>query len=144
MPPVAKAKKKLQRRGEIEELMSPRAARKAERKLRDFIMELDERSEERESYVQTILKANDESVLETVALIVEQLEKMSPTQGDLVTFEGQSYRLVGGEAELAQRIRIRNFRYIAIRVLVACAEWDIKVGDFTLPRSNCARCGKKV
>jgi len=145
MPPVAKAKKKAQRTAEIAELMSPRSAKKQERKLRNFLMELDEHSEEREEYTQSILAVNDNSILKMVSMIVECLERMSPNKGEPdFTFEGKTYHLVGAEAEMVERIRNRNFRYIAIRLLVACAEWGIRAGNFNLPADSCCRCGKEV
>jgi len=145
MPPVAKAKKKAKRTAEIAELMSPRSAKKQERKLKNFLMELDERSEEREEYTQSILAVNDNSILKAVGLIVESLQRMSPTNGQPdFTFEGKTYHLVGGEAELVENIRNRNYRYIAIRLLVACAEWGIRPGNFNLPQDSCCRCGKEV
>jgi predicted nucleotide-binding protein (sugar kinase/HSP70/actin superfamily) len=145
MPPVAKAKKKVQRQAEIAELMNPKAARKAERKLRNFIMELDERSEAREEYTQSILAVNDRSVLETVSAIAESLLRMSPYKNEtVVVLDGRTYQVSGAEADLVRKIQMRNFRYIAIRLLVACAEWNIRVGNFNLPSDSCARCGKEV
>jgi hypothetical protein len=145
MPPVAKAKKKEKRAAEIAELMSPRSAKKQERKLRNFLMELDERSEEREEYTQSILAVNDNSILSALSVVVESLQRMRPDKGESTfAFEGKTYQLVGAEAEMVEKIRLRNFRYIAIRLFVACAEWGIRVGNFNLPSDSCCRCGKRV
>lgn len=143
--PVAKAKKKVQRRSEIGELISPQAQKAAERRVRNYLMLLDEKSELREAYTQIILDANPPSVEATVDFIADQLRKMQPqADKEVIPFEGANHRLVGGEIEMVRKIEDRNYRYIAIRILVACAEWNIRVGDFTLPSRNCARCGKKV
>lgn len=139
--PIAKKKKK--RSAEIREVFDPKAQRKAEKKLRDFLMELDERSEERERYTSVILDVNDPSMLDIMDSIIESLKRMSKVP-EIVSVDGQSFRLSGAELDLAKRIQERNFRYIAIRILVACAEWNIRIGDFKLPKHNCARCGKKV
>jgi len=143
--PVAKAKKKIQRSAEIAELMSPQSSKKAERKLKNYIMELDERSEVREEYTQSILAVNDSSILTVVGEIAESLLRMSPQKGEpVIIFEGRTFSPVGAEADLIRKIQMRNFRYIAIRLLVACAEWDIRVGNFNLPDDTCCRCGKEV
>jgi hypothetical protein len=61
-----------------------------------------------------------------------------------LTFEGKTYNAVNGETQLLKSIQTRNFRWIAVRCLVALAEWDIKIGNFKLPSKSCAKCGKKV
>ena len=35
-------------------------------------------------------------------------------------------------------------RYVVIRMMVACAKWDIRIGKFKLPKKYCADCGVKV
>jgi uncharacterized protein YaaR (DUF327 family) len=142
MKPIAKAKKKVRRKEEITELMSPKSQRKAERELTNHLMEIDERADGHEAYARKILDANDENVEELVEKMIDLLIGMTaPPQ---ITYRGQVYRSVKGEDELLKRIQRKNYRYLAVRVLVACAEWGIRVSDFTLPKNYCARCGKKV
>jgi predicted nucleotide-binding protein (sugar kinase/HSP70/actin superfamily) len=140
IPVKAKAKKK--RKAEIEGLMSAEAQRKAERKLQKFVMELDERSEERAKWVNEILKANDDDVAHVLRIMVETLKHMEGPPK--IVFEGKPYNAVKGETELLERIQERNFAWVAMRCLVACAEWNIQVGNFKLPKDLCARCGVKV
>jgi len=33
---------------------------------------------------------------------------------------------------------------VAMRFIVACAEWGIRIGNFKAPKKQCVRCGKKV
>ena len=35
-------------------------------------------------------------------------------------------------------------RYVVIRLLIACAKWDIRIGKFKLPKRRCADCGVKI
>lgn len=82
-------------------------------------------TESRENYIQKILAVNPPSVLATVDKMVEQLYRMHPqvVRSEVVTTE---------------------YRWVAVRCLVALAEWGIKIGDFKLPKKSCARCGKRV
>lgn len=141
--PKAVPKKKAKRKGEIVELMSPKAQKKTERQIDHFLMELDEITEEQnENYTKVILAANDESVLEIVYSMVESFRKM---QGPaILRYQGQALNVSEGERKLMEEIRDRQFTYMAVRILVACAEWGIRFGNFKLPKSNCAKCGKKV
>lgn len=140
--PVAKAKKKAKRQAEIAQVMSPKVQRQAERELSNHLMELDEAADERESYVQKILDENDSEIAELVEKMVELLRGMTPPPQ--ITYKGQVYRTVKGEDEMLKRIQTKNYRYLSVRILVANAEWGIRVGEFKLPKRYCARCGKKV
>jgi tRNA A37 methylthiotransferase MiaB len=46
--------------------------------------------------------------------------------------------------ERMKRVQYYNQTYIAIRLLVACAKWDIKIANFQLPNDRCADCGERV
>jgi hypothetical protein len=140
-PIPVKARTKKKRKAEIQELVSPQGQRKAERALQKYVMELDERSEKRQVWVDQILAVNDESISDVLEIMVDTLKHM---EGEpKVIHEGKTYNAVKGETELLQRIQERNFRWIAMRCLVACAEWDIQVANFKLPKDLCARCGMK-
>jgi hypothetical protein len=137
-----KIKKKVKRREEITELMSPKAQKKFDKEIFNYVDELDERSHEREKYVQKILDVNDESVLSIVNALAEVLEIMNgPVQ---LVFKGQTFNAIKGEGDLLPRIRRRNCRYVAVRCLVACALMDIRFGNFKLPADYCAKCGATV
>jgi len=142
---MARAKKKvveMSRDLRIKEIFSDKAQRKLERELANYVLDLDERSQERYDYAQQILKVNDDTVREIVGWIVEELRKM---EGEpKIVYKGQTYNAIKGEGDLLDRIQHRNFTWIAVRLLVACAEWQIRIGNFTLPSNNCARCGTQV
>jgi hypothetical protein len=130
------------RTNEIQEVFSAKAQKKVERELNHKLMELDERSEERAQYVDRVLEVNDDSIREIVNTMVESLRKMEGAPK--LTLNGKSYNTVDGETALLEKIQSRNFEYIAVRMLVACAKWDIRIGNFKLPKKFCADCGVKV
>lgn len=141
--PKAKAKANRQKRqAEITELVSVEAQRKAERGLTKFVMELDERAEKRYEWVKAILAVNDRSVAEILGWMVDRLKLM---EGEpKIVYQGRTYNAIKGETELLARMQEKNFAWTAMRCLVACAEWDISIGNFKLPPDLCARCGVKV
>jgi hypothetical protein len=134
--------KKKSRSAQIEQVFSPQAQKKAERQISHYVMELDEKADEREAYTRTILKANDDSIERVVGLMVKELQTMEGAP--VITFQGRRYNSIGGETEQLKRIQQKNFRYIAVRVLVACAKFDIRVGTFKLPKDFCADCGVEI
>lgn len=135
-----KAVKKV-RSKKIEKLVDPKE-QKSERVLEKYIMELDERSEEREKFVKKILSVNDSSIENIIGWMVEELQAM---QGPpKLVFKGRSYNAIKGEDQPLKKIQERNFRWIAVRCLIACAEWDIQIGNFKMPTDVCARCGVKL
>jgi hypothetical protein len=138
----AKGKSTASRQAEIARLFDAKTQRKQERELANYILDLDERSQARADYAERILQANDDSVREMVEWIADNLRKM---EGEpQIVFNGQTYNAVKGETELLEKIQYRNFTWVAVRVLVACAEWDIRIGEFNLPDDHCARCGVAV
>jgi hypothetical protein len=141
-PPRKKAVAKKKRQEEIAELISPKAAKAAERRLSAYVVSLDEKADERENYTKGILAANDDSVEEIVGWTVDILRRM---EGEpKLIFEGQTLNAIKGDADLLKSIQTRNFRWIAVRMLVASALWDIQIGNFKLPKDKCARCLKAV
>ena len=130
---------------EISTLLDPKESKKRERRLNAHFMELDEKAEKREAYTSAILSANDESIEEIISAMVKSLAKMTtpPGNGEFV-FEGTAYNLNEKEKQLRNSIQLRNRRWIAVRCLVACAELDIRIGNFKLPADKCARCGTPV
>ncbi len=133
------AKKKGSRQKEIKELFSAEAQKKAERKVRRQLDEADERADELYNYAQKILEASPQATHEAVDRIVEVLERMA----------GKPRFRVDGiyvnvDPEILRTINRKFHVWIAVRLLVACAKWDIRIGDFKAPKHLCADCGKKV
>lgn len=77
-------------------------------------------TDERYKYAQSILETNSDEVRETVSKMVTVMQKMAPTTDE--------------------RVHV----WVAVRLLVAAAEWDIRIANFKLPTKKCARCLKKV
>lgn len=62
------------------------------------------------------------------------------TKDVIHNMEKTAQRMGGDETEAGAMMR----RYVVIRLLVACAKWDIRIGRFKLPKKHCADCGVKV
>lgn len=77
-------------------------------------------ADERAAYVKFILDANGPEVEEAVENMCVTMSKMAPT------------------------VSRATHMWVAVRLLVAAAEWDIRISGFSLPKKQCARCGKKV
>jgi len=144
VPKPIPARARSKRVGEITALLDPKETKKRERRLNAHFMELDERAEKRDKYTTEILSANDESIEEIVTAMVKSLERMNAPSTNGFHFEGTPYNLNEKEKQLRDSIQLRNRRWIAVRCLVACAELDIRIGNFKLPANSCVRCGAPV
>jgi len=138
----AKSKKRAKRVDALKELVEPKSSRQFERRLSNFIMEMDEKSLEREQYTQAILRENDDSVADIVGHMVESMERMDGAPR--FVFEGQTFNQIKGESDLLARIFNRNYRYLAVRILVALAQLDVRLGAFNFPQKSCVSCGRGV
>lgn len=122
--------------------MSPKSQKAVERKIDHLLMELDESTEEQDKYTRMILEANDEDIAEIVESMVESFQKMQgPPQ---LRYQGVKLNVSEAEFNMMNEIRDRQFRYMAVRCLVSCAEWGIRFGNFKLPKRHCAKCGRRV
>lgn len=119
---------------EIKNLLDPKKGKAAENALLDY----EEVIAERYAYAEKILEAQDSETLDAVDALVEKMTQMAGTP--VFKHGGVSV----GTPELLRRIQQKNFHWIAVRLLVACAEWDIQIANFQLPSHLCARCGKEV
>jgi len=134
MKPVKSSRAK--RRREIAKLTDPNAGKRFERDSENALIDLEERIEERYAYAQSILKIQSDETKRVVVRLVEQMKRMA---GEPVfKFEGQT---VGIDPDRASMLQERNFTWIAVRLLAACAVWDIQIGEFKLPTNQCAKCG---
>jgi hypothetical protein len=57
------------------------------------------------------------------------------------TMDGHSYPV---DMEILRDIQRKSHLWISMRMLVACAEWGIRIGNFKAPKKHCIRCGKSV
>ena len=81
-------------------------------------------------YVDLIMAAQDVSVCDAVDAMVDSLWAMSDPRMTLNDQEKEDMEIL--------------FKWVAVRCLVACAEWDIKIANFRGLSNKCIRCGKKV
>lgn len=96
--------------------------------------ELMGRAEERYQYALPIKEFQDEETQVAINLLTAQMARMAPPILD----EDTSVR------NYKKSIQYKNQTYIAVRLLVACAKWDIRIANFKLSQTTCADCGKKV
>jgi hypothetical protein len=57
------------------------------------------------------------------------------------TMDGRVYNV---DMDTLNNLQRRSHLWIAMRLLVACAEWGIRIGNFKAPKDECLRCGVKV
>jgi len=119
--------------------MDPRTQRKYERDSENALIDLEERISERYEYAQNILKLQSDSDRRIVTRLVEQMKRMAGEPRFL--FQGQSLQTDEDRLRVLQE---RNFTWLAVRLLAACATWDIQIGNFKLPTDKCAKCGVKI
>ena len=63
-----------------------------------------------------------------------------PTKAIIRHLEGKAQEMGRQQTEAGRMMS----RYVVIRLLIACAKWDIRIGKFKLPKKRCADCGVKV
>jgi hypothetical protein len=98
------------------------------------LVEMSARADERYDYAKAIKELQDEPTVVAINRMVAQMARMTP----VIVEEDAKKR------ELKKSIQYKNQTYIAVRLLVACAKWDIRIANFKLPKKRCADCGKKV
>lgn len=130
-------KQKAKRIEEIKDLFDPKAQRKWERDWQNELIDLEERVEENYTYARVIYLIQDDSTKEAIRKAVEMMAHMAGEP----TFRFRGRPIVEDMARL-RAVQERNFLWIAIRLLVACAEYEIQIANFKLPADHCARCGK--
>ena len=101
------------------------------------MIDLEERVEENFNYAWELFKLQDEPTKQAIRKAIEMMEHMAGEP----TFRFRGRPIVEDMARL-RVVQERNFLWIAIRLLVACAEYEIQIANFKLPADHCARCGK--
>jgi len=135
--PVKKTKVRQARIEEIKDLFDPKAQRKWERDWQNELIDLEERVEENYKYAWEVFKLQDEPTKQALREAVKMMAHMAGEP----TFRFRGRPVVEDMARL-RVIQERNFLWIAVRLMVACAEWDIQIANFKLPAGKCARCLK--
>ncbi len=126
----AKAKKKVKKK-EIQHVVSQKRIQQA---MGDAAVDADKKF----AYAKRILDANGQELTDTVERMVEILGKNNDPK---LRVDGVSVEYDQSELRAFNR---KLHYWVAVRLLVAAAEWDIRISGFKLPKRRCARCGKKV
>jgi hypothetical protein len=132
---AVKAKGKVKAKAKKKDVITPVVS---EKRIRQALDEQAESAEKKFKYAKKILDVNKPELNEIAEGIVETLGRQAPNR---LKIDGIS--VLGHEDEL-RAINRKLHWWIAVRLLVAAAEWDIRISGFKLPKSKCARCGKKV
>lgn len=136
MPAKAKAKKKVQRRKEIQELVSPQAQKKMERRVQARLAELDEIFDERYAIALEILEMQTDDVKAVAYRMQATMKRMAGVPRGF-KFEGQ---MVNVDPEILERLQEKNHLWVAVRLLVTLAVWGTDVCGMKLPKDKCAYC----
>ena len=135
--PVKASKKR--RISEIEELFDPKAARKWERDWQNELIDLEDTSKERAAYAREIYLLQDPNTRKAIDQMVDTMTRMA---GDPVfRFRGKA---ITTDLPRLRVVQNNSLNWFAIRILIACAEFDIQIANFKLPVGKCARCLKPV
>lgn len=134
---VKKKKSKVQEQPEIPAKKELKLTKDAKAELERVEAAADKRYEWAMS-VKEIQSEDIEVVLNRMTAVMARMA-YPPT----FTFNGVNYSEVVGEKRL-RAVQYKNQLYAAVKMLIACAEWGIRIGDFKAPKSVCLRCGVKV
>lgn len=131
------AKKKAKATSEISEPKKLKLTKDATARLE----EIEENAQRRYDWALWLKKQQPEELQNVANRMTNQMARMAypPT----FNFNGVNYSSVVGEQRL-RSIQYKNHLYLSMRMLVACAEWDIRIGNFKAPAHECIRCGKVV
>jgi hypothetical protein len=137
MKPVKKAKVRQARVEEIKDLFDPKAQRKWERDWQNELIDLEERVEENYTYAREVYMFQDEPTKQALREAVKMMAHMAGEP----TFRFRGRPVVEDMARL-RAVQERNFLWIAVRLFVACGEWEMQIANFKIPAGKCARCLK--
>jgi hypothetical protein len=134
--PVKKSKRRQARREEIEELMDPRTQKRFQNDADNAFIDFEELVNVRFAYAEDILQVQGNAVHAIVVALVENMQRMVPDPQFF--FKGIA---VPVDDNKLREIQEKNFTWIAVRLLAACAIWEIEISGFKLPEYACAKCG---
>jgi hypothetical protein len=129
-------KKKSKRIQEIKALVDPKESAKLARAAENALIDLEEKVQARYDYANEILEAQDTETVNAVEHMVESMRRMAGPP--IFRFGGVAF---DNESNRMEAIQMKNFYWVAIRLMVACIEWDIQIANFTPPKKKCMRCG---
>lgn len=118
--------------------MDSKAARRYERDAENALIDVEEKVDQNFKIARATFLLQDVETRSAIEAMVEQMKKMAGTP--VFRFRDQVYP---AKQERLNAIQEKNLVWIGIRLFTACALWDIRIGNFTLPHDRCARCGKE-
>jgi hypothetical protein len=124
--PVKASKKR--RVHEIEQLFDPKAARKWERDWQNELIDLEDKAKERYDYAREIYLLQDVETKKAIDRMVETMTRMAGKP--VFRFRGKA--ITTDESRL-QVVQSHSLNWFAIRIFLACAEFDIQIANFRLP-----------
>jgi hypothetical protein len=135
---IPRKKARVKREQEITELVDPRTQRKFEREMENALADYEEAIKKRHSYAQEIFKIQDETTKRAIRMLMNKMTDMAGPP----TFRYKGQDVKADESLLAQ-LQQESFLWIAVRLLVACADWEIRIANFKLPTNKCMHCGER-
>lgn len=94
---------------------------------KELVNEIEDRALARYEFAKAIKDQQDETTQVAINRMIAVMAHMAPVL----------------DTEQQKRIQFHNHTWIAVRLMVAAAEWDIRIANFNAPKA-CARCGKRV
>lgn len=134
------AKAKAKAKAKKKKALDPKEQHLSEKEIKQGLAILDEMIDTRYEYAEKILEGQSQSVKHAVEEMIEIFEAMAGPPD----FRYKGVRIHAGDAQVEHRMQLKLFRWIAVRLMVACAKWDIRVADLKLPKKLCADCGVRV
>jgi hypothetical protein len=136
MKVVKKATVKKSRIEQIRKLVDPKESTRITRKAENALIDFEEVVATRYAFASEIMENQDSKTIDAIERLVEKMGEMAGPP--VFMYEGLSF----GEKERLEKIQLRNLYWVAVRLMAACATWDIKIANFTLPTDRCAKCRK--
>jgi hypothetical protein len=135
--PFKASKNKKKRVAEIAELFDPKAARKWERDWQNELIDLEDNAQERAAYAREIYLLQDVNTRKAIDTMVETMTRMAGEPD--FRFRGKT---IITDLSRLRKVQNDSLNWFAIRIFIACAEFDIQIANFKLPSGKCARCLK--
>lgn len=131
-------KKKAKRKAEIEKVFSPKAQKRFEGEAENALIDAEEAAQARYDWAKGIKELQDDKTQVAINRMVAQMARMAGPP--VFTYKGVTLNV---EEDRIKRIHYFTQLWIAVRLLAACAEWDIQIENYTPPKKRCAKCARK-
>lgn len=116
-----------------------KAKKKENPKVKKALAELVAKVDGRYAWASKMYEIQSADTQRAVDLMVKNLKTMA--NPPRFVLDGQAYPV---DEAILRDIQRKSHTWIAMRLLVACAEWGINIGNFKAPKSKCIRCGTSV